>query len=345
MENPDNQADILVTGATGLLGAHLLQQLASRGLRVRAICRNGSSRRITDKVFAAYAKDPAADAARVEWVTGDVTDYFSLEKAFEGIEKVFHVAGAVSFLKKDRRKLEAVNVRGTANVVDAALQTGVKKLVYVSSVSALGRADLDDLITEETPWKNSPLNTHYAVTKHAGEREAWRGAEEGLQVLVVNPGLIIGYGDWETGSGKIVKRIADGQSFYTDGSNGWVDVRDTARAMIELDAAGAYGEKFILVGENIPFDRAFASIARHIGSKAPGIKAGPALIRFAVWSEKLKALFTGKEPLVTRETAMTASLKSRYDNSKLGRRIAFAYTPFEETVEEVSRRYREDLKK
>lgn len=331
---------ILVTGGTGLLGAHLLQQLTARGVAVRAIARQGASRRVVDKVFAAYSKNLEADRARVEWVTADITDYYSLEDVFGGIEKIFHVAGYVSFKKTDKRKLETVNIRGSANVVDAALHQGVRKVIYVSSVAALGRADLEDLITEETPWKNSPQNTHYAVTKQAGEREIWRGSEEGLDVLVVNPGLIVGYGDWDSGTGRIIKRIAEGQAFYTAGCNGWVDVRDTARAMIELDAAGVRNEKFILINENVPFDKAFARIAHHTGSKPPGIKAGPMLIRMAVFTEWLKHKLLGKEPLVTRETALTASLYSRYDNSKLGKHIPFAYTPFEETLEEVAKWYK-----
>ena len=342
MSDSTSSPKFLITGGTGLLGAHLLQQLTARRLSVRAICREGSSRRVVDKVFAAYSKDPAADQARVQWVTADVTDYYSLEEAFEGIDTVFHVAGYVSFKKTDKPRLEAVNIRGTANVVDAALYRGVRKVVYVSSVAALGRADLEDLITEETPWKNSPLNTHYAVTKQAGEREIWRGSEEGLQVLVVNPGLIVGYGDWDSGTGRIIKRIAEGQAFYTDGCNGWVDVRDTARAMIELDRAGVSNEKFILINENIPFNKAFARIAHHTGAKPPGIKAGPLLIRFAVLTEWLKHKLLGKEPLVTRETALTASLYSRYDNTKIGKHIDFNYTPFEETLEEVAKWYKTD---
>lgn len=340
MSDTNISPKILVTGGTGLLGAHLLQQLTARGIAVRAICRESSSRRVVDKVFAAYSKNLAGDQALVEWVKADITDYYSLEAALEGIEKVFHVAGFVSFKKEDRRKLEAVNIRGTANVVDAALYRGVQKVIYVSSVAALGRADLDDLITEETPWKNSPQNTHYAVTKQAGEREVWRGSEEGLNVLVVNPGLIVGYGDWDSGTGRIIKRIAEGQSFYTDGCNGWVDVRDTARAMIELDAADVRNEKFILINENVPFEKAFARIAHHTGAKPPSVKAGPMLIRFAVFTEWLKHKILGKDPLVTRETALTASLYSRYDNSKINKHISFAYTPFEETLEEVAKWYK-----
>lgn len=340
MENKTHK-NILVTGGTGLLGAHLLLQLVQKGYRVKAIRRETSSLKVVEKVFAAYSSQENLSA--IEWLTGDVTDYFSLENAFIGIDTVYHVAGYISFQAKDKKKLELVNIQGSANVVDAALYREVKKVIYVSSVAALGRADLEDTINEETPWKNSPVNTHYAVTKQAGEREIWRGSEEGLEVLVVNPGLILGYGDWDTGTGKIVKRIAEGQSFYTDGCNGWVDVRDAARAMIELDEAGIHGEKFILIAENIPFEKGFAVMAKHLGSKAPSIKAGKALMKMAVWSERLAALLFNKEPLVTPETIMTASLQSYYDNSKIKNRIHFEFTPFEETVKEVSRLYKQDL--
>lgn len=332
--------NILVTGGTGLLGAHVLQQLVHRGYHVTAIRRQSSSLAVVDKVFGEYSTPE--NKAKISWLTGDVTDYFSLENAFENIDTVYHVAGFISFQSKDKKKLEQVNIQGSANVVNAALYRGVKKVIYVSSVAALGRADVEQLINEETQWKNSPVNTHYAVTKQAGEREVWRGSEEGLDVLVVNPGLIVGYGDWNTGTGKIVKRIADGQSFYTDGCNGWVDVRDTARAMIELDESGIKNEKFILIAENVPFERGFAVMAKHLGSKAPHIKAGKALMKMAVWSEKLASMLFSKEPLVTPETIMTASLQSHYDNSKIKKAINFEFTPFEETIEEVSRLYKRD---
>lgn len=337
-----NKKKILVTGATGLLGAHVLQQLVAKKHDVTAICRSTSSKKVIEKVFRTYSSD-TSDIQKIKWVIGDVTDYFSLEDSFDGIDTVYHIAGMISFQGKDKQKLENVNIQGSANVVNAALHRGVKKVIYVSSVAALGRADVEDIINEETPWKNSPVNTHYAVTKHAGEREIWRGSEEGLDVLVVNPGLILGYGDWDSGTGKIVKRIAEGQSFYTDGSNGWVDVRDVARAMIDLDEANVINEKFILVSENVSFEKGFAVMANHLGSKAPSIKAGKLLLGTALWMERVKSFLFSKEPLVTPETLMTASLKSRYDNSKIKNQIGFEFTPFEETVKEVSDLYKKDL--
>lgn len=320
-----------------MLGAHLILQLVKKGYTVKAIRRHSSSLEVVEKVFKVY--HGGEYLPQIEWVQGDVTDYFSLEKASEGIDLIYHVAGFISFHAKDKQKLEHVNIQGTANVVNAALHNNVKKIIYVSSVSALGGVDSNELINETTPWKNSPLNTHYAVTKQAGEREIWRGGEEGLQVLVVNPGLILGYGDWNSGTGQVVKRIAEGQSFYTTGCNGWVDVRDTVRAMVTLDELDIHGEKFILIAENVPFKRGFTVLANHLGSKVPTVKAGKTLMKLAVWSEGIRSWFTGKEPLVTRETIMTASLFCEYDNAKIKKSIGFEFTPFEETVREVSALY------
>jgi len=335
-----DSSSILLTGATGLLGAHLICRLTDSGIRVKALRRPSSSMATIEKVFKAYASEPEQAMGRIEWVLGDVTDYYSLEDALEGIDKIFHTAGYISFAKRERKRLEDINVGGTANLVNAALHRGVRKLIHVSTVESLGRMDLDELITETTPWKNSPLNTHYGVTKHAGEREAWRAAEEGMDVLVVNPGLIIGLGDWNSGTGRIVQRMAQNQSFYTEGSNGWVDVRDVARAMIDLDDAGVHGERFILVSENLDMKTGFEKLALNLGTKAPHRRAGKILLNIAAWTEKFKSFVTGAEPLITTENAVTASLKSRYDNSKLFKFIPFEYTPMDETFREVSMRYR-----
>jgi nucleoside-diphosphate-sugar epimerase len=342
---PDENQTILVTGGTGLLGAHLLRELVSQGYRVKAIRRERSSLKNVEKVFRAYLPNPAESLNQIEWLTGDVTDYYSLENAMQGVDKIFHLAGYISFEKKHHPKLEAINVRGTANVVNAALHMGVSRLVHVSSVTALGHAAEDGFISEKTPWKNTPENTHYAITKQAGEREVWRGAQEGLDVLVVNPALIIGYGDWHSGTGRVVHSIARGQKFYTEGVNGWIDVRDAVKAMLLLESAGIKNERFILSSENIPLKEAFDQMAEMLGSKKPYLKAGNTLLKLAAIVEKIKSKITGVEPLITPETAKTANLKSCYDNSKLFRYIDFSYTPFEETLREVTRLYKADMQR
>jgi nucleoside-diphosphate-sugar epimerase len=332
-----------VTGGTGMLGAHLLQQLTAAGEQVIALKRDSSSLRITEKVFAAYSPDPQKHWQQITWVTGDVTDYFSLEEGMVGADKIFHAAGYISMNKKDRHKLEKINVEGTANIVNAALHLGIKRLVHVSSVTALGQAAADgELISEKTPWKNSPLNTHYAVTKQAGEREVWRGSEEGLDVLVFHPGLIVGHGDWDSGTGRMIKALADGLAFYTGGVNGWVDVRDVARALIYAEGLGLSGERFILSAENKSLKSAFDELCDLFGSRKPYLRAGKGLLNLAATFESVKCFFTGGEPLVTRESALTACLKSAYDNSKLISLTDFRYTPLRDTFREVVERYRAD---
>ncbi len=340
--NP-SEHKIFVTGGTGMLGAHLLRQLAEKGMQVTALKRNSSSLHTAEKVFAAYSADPARLWKQITWVNGDVTDYYSLEDGLEGASKIFHVAGFISMNKKDRRKLENINIGGTANIVNAALHHGIKRLVHVSSITALGHAATEgDLISEKTPWKNSPLNTHYAVTKQAGEREVWRGSEEGMDVLVFHPGLILGHGDWNSGTGRMVKALAEGLAFYTEGVNGWVDVRDVARAMIQVESSGLSGERFILSAANKPMKEAFDELCDLLGSRKPFLRAGKGLLNMAAALDSVKCLFTGGEPLITRDSALTASLKSYYDNSKLLSRTDFRYTPLEETFREVAERYLAD---
>jgi dihydroflavonol-4-reductase len=340
--NP-SENKIFVTGGTGMLGAHLLRQLAEKGMQVTALKRNSSSLHTAEKVFAANSADPVRLWKQITWVNGDVTDYYSLEDGMEGASKIFHVAGFISLNKKDRRKLENINIGGTANVVNAALHRGIKKLVHVSSVTALGQAaEEGELISEKTPFKNSPLNTYYAITKQVGEREVWRGSEEGLEVLVFHPGLIVGYGDWNSGTGHMIKALARGLAFYTEGVNGWVDVRDAARAMIQVEESGIFGERFILVAQNKSLKEAFDEICPLLGARKPFLKAGKGLLRLAAALEAIKCAITGGEPLITKDSALTASLKSYYDNSKLLTRTDFRYTPLEETFREVAERYLAD---
>lgn len=332
---------IVITGATGFLGAHVLQMAVAKYGRVKAVIRSSSDLSFVTRVFERYAAD-ASDIDKVEWVQGDILDYFSLEQAFEGAGTVLHCAATVSFWKKKRAEMYRVNADGTANVVNACLHCGVKNLLYVSSIAALGRADLSEPISEKTPWKNSPENSWYAVSKNAAEREVWRGCEEGLSVLVINPGVILGYADWERSSGRIFKTLAKGTSFYTGGSNGFVDVRDVASALFALYEAGVRNEKFVLVSETLPFKDFFTQMATALHAKVPAKRIGTGWLRLlARLSEGLSAL-TGKEPALTAEIARTSTQNSIYDNRKIQEAIGFAFTPLSETIRRTAQLYLEE---
>ncbi len=316
---------ILVTGGTGLVGTHLLYTLAAAGENVRAIRRATADLSEVKAVFAYYGDVNEALFQRIEWVEGDVTDLFSLEDALEGVEYVYHCAALVSFDPRDRRLMQRINEEGTANVVNACLDAGIKKLCHVSSTAAVGKTIDKSLIDERTLWKNSPENSHYAITKYNAEREVWRGIEEGLNAVIVNPGIIIGPSSRSGGSPAMFRQVAEGLRYYTSGSTGFVDVRDVVRLMTELMKSGISGQRYLLVAQNLPFREVFDSIAVALDRNKPSVSVAPVWSGLAWRIEKLRRFFFGGAPLITRETARSAYQQFAYNNRKAQ---AFAPQPF-----------------
>ncbi|MCU0370166.1 MAG: NAD-dependent epimerase/dehydratase family protein, partial [Bacteroidales bacterium] len=226
---------IFITGATGLVGSHLTFELVRSGQPVRALKRPSSDMGMLEKVFRLYSDNPENLLSTIEWVEGDILDIFSLEEAMEGADTAYHCAALVSFLPKDRKKLIKINTEGTANVVNAALEKKLRKLCHVSSIAALGRPEnLTDVIDEDLVWKTSRNNSVYAVSKYGAEREVWRGTAEGLDAVIVNPSIILGVAGNSQGSSRLFNTVWQGLKVYPPGKNGFVDVRDVARAMILL---------------------------------------------------------------------------------------------------------------
>ena len=324
---------ILVTGGTGLVGSHLLQALVKEGKNVRAIRRASSDMGMSRKVFDLYSPDPEKDFSLIEWVEADIMDIFSLEEAMEGVEDVYHCAAIVSFLPEDRKRLMQINTGGTANVVNAALEKKIRKLCHVSSIAALGRPENQaDLIDEELVWKTSKNNSIYAVSKYGAEREVWRGTAEGLNAVIVNPSIILGFAATSKGSSRIFSTIWEGLKFYPPGINGFVDVRDVVRAMILLMNSDICNERFILSIESIEYKKLFDLISAEMGKPVPRLKVSPIMSGFAWRLEKLRSMVTGIKPLITRETARTATQQYNYSNEKIKKELGFEFTPIEETI-------------
>lgn len=310
---------ILVTGSAGLLGKELITQLLAQGKRVRAL----------------YNKTPLTgfDHDALEQFQCDILDVSGLETAMEGIEEVYHCAAIVTFNPRRKRELFKINVEGTANIVNAALDAGVRKMVHVSSVAALGRIREDGAINETMNWSEETSNSSYGQSKFLAELEVWRGIGEGLDAVIVNPVVILGPGDWNSGSSKIFKSVYDEFPWYTEGVTGFVDVRDVAKAMTDLMASDISAQRFILSAENRTYQNLFGLIAKAFGKKAPHKKVTPLAARIVWRLEALKSRFTGKEPLITKETTATALAKAYFDNSKLKQYLPqFSYTPLEDTV-------------
>ena len=325
----------LVTGATGFLGSHLLYHLLQKGEHIRAIHRAGSSFKLLDRVFGFYNSSKESFAGQVEWVETDLNDIYALQKCFEGIETVYHVAGKVSFLPADRAALQDVNVKGTANMVNMALLFPITKFCYVSSIAALGRADYSNVIDENVVWKSSKRNSNYAVSKYGGEREVWRGIEEGLNAIIVNPGIILGPGEISSGSTRLVQTVDNGLKFYTSGTNGFIDVRDVAEIMMRLMESNISGERFILVAENMDSKTLFEIIAKNLNKPAPAYKAVPWMGNLAWRWYALRSFFTGIKPLVTRETATTATYNYEYSADKIRQILNYNFIPVNQTIAEL----------
>lgn len=294
---------ILVTGATGLVGSHLVQALVQQGKPVRALYRS---------VIPSFS-----GADKVEWVQGDILDVIALEEALNGVEQVYHCAAVVSFNPKKIKSLYQTNVEGTANVVNASITAGVQKLLYVSSVAALGRMHEDSAIDENMQWSPKTNNSEYGRSKYLAEMEVWRGIGEGLEAVIVNPTIILGAGDWNSGSSQIFKSVYDEFPWYTDGITGFVDVVDVVRAMQLLMESNISAQRYILNAVDMPFKEVFQTIAKCFGKRPVHKKVTPFLAGLIWRWESVKYQLTGISPLLTRETAASAQAKVSFKNGKL----------------------------
>lgn len=333
---------ILVTGGTGLLGSHLLYELVSSGKSVRAIRRRPGREEMVRKVFGYYSGDADELLSRIEWFDADLLDFGAMEDALDGVKEVFHAGAVVSFYPKDHPAMLKVNIEGTANLVNLSLAKGVEKFCYVSSVATLGRAENNGLTDEETWWVPSKKNSVYSKSKYGAEREVWRGMEEGLHAVIVNPSVIVGPGYWEENSG-LFRLVHQGLKYYTKGINGYVDARDVARAMRLLMENNCFGERFIVSAANLSYQEFFNLIAKHMDKPAPSVNVPNILTRIAWRIEAVRSAVTGSKPEVTREMAVTTTQVYTYSNDKIRNRLPFEFRDIEDSIRETCRHFLADV--
>lgn len=318
---------VLVTGGTGFLGSILIKRLLASGVAVRA------TKRRTSVIPPELTGLPA-----LTWLDADVNDFFALSDAFDGVSKVYHCAGMISYHPADRQQLMTVNVAGTANVVSLALQHHVR-LLHVSSIAAIGQPKHGGEATEADLWEYTPGQLGYAVAKYEGEMEVWRGIAEGLDAVIVNPSLIIGASARTEGSdssGAIFAMLHNGLNFYTDGSIGLIDVEDTAKAMVLLmDHTAISGQRFVLSNVNMTYRALLAQCSAHMGRPAPKHRARPWMLSVAWRAAGVLAFFTGKRPLITRETARSARQRLQFSNRKIVAATGMVFKPIEQTLKEI----------
>ncbi|MGQ1891774.1 NAD-dependent epimerase/dehydratase family protein [Thermophagus sp. OGC60D27] len=331
---------ILLTGATGLVGSHVLFSLTSKGHKVRAAKRETSDLGQVEAIFKYYAKENAAALlAKVEWVDADLEDYFSIEEMLNGVNYVVHAAAKVSFNPGEAGRMLKVNAGGTANLVNACLDKGVKKLVYVSSISSLGRHPDGKEVDENVEWQPDENRSAYSHSKFRAEMEVWRASKEGLPVIIVNPSVIIGPVDWRRSSGKLFYSVRKGMPFYTYGVTGFVDVRDVAESISLLLESDVVNERFILNGENLSFKEFFSKVAHSLNRRPPFINARPWMADIGWRLNHLLCLIVGKAPAITKDTANAAHNKSYYSAEKFSKRFGFSFRSIDEAIENTIKWY------
>lgn len=321
-----SQETVLVTGASGLIGSHILSLLKPSNARVIAVCRH----------------IPADADKRFEWVACDILDITAVENLFRNADKIYHCAALVSLEPKRRKELLQINVEGTANVVNAALACGAGKLLHVSSVAAIGESNGEDkMISENSAWKDSDASP-YGLSKHLAEMEVWRGFTEGLPSAIINPSAVLGCADWNNGSSEIFKTSYDGIAWYTPGAHGFVDVQDVAKIAVMLMNSDVSGQRFIVSGANISYREVFIKIANAFGKKPPHRKVNKFLCELVWRASYLQGKISGKPSVLNKYSARTAMTTVQFDNSKLLQYFPdFRYTDIDESIRRICEEYKE----
>lgn len=330
---------ILVTGGTGLVGSHLLYSLLQNNDQVIAIHRKNSNKERVKDVFSYYTKNVEAFFSKITWIEADVTDICSLEEAFKNITHVYHVSALVSFHTKDRAAMHEINVQGTSNIVNLCISHGIQKLCYVSSIATLGDGVKGQMVTESSEWNIEDDHSDYAITKFHAEMEVRRGSEEGVNMVIVNPGVILGAGFWDKGSGELFTQVDKGLPFYSTGITGYVAVEDVVKAMIKLMNSDIINQRFVLVSENKSFQEVSNSIADALHKKKPSIKTTKLISEIAWRLLVFFSFFTRKPPLLNRKTAQSIHLQTKYSSQKIKDALSFTFTPIQTCIEETAARY------
>ena len=333
---------ILVTGGTGLVGTHLLMDLIKENKTIRAIYRSEKSLKKAKHIFELYDINWEIASQKIEWIKSDLLNPDVLFDAFDGIEEVYHCAAMVSFNKKDKETLCKVNIEGTANVVNLCLEKGIKKLCHVSSTAAIGKAPHNRIRDEKCVWQNDGTISHYSISKYFSEMEVWRGSEEGLDVVIVNPSIIIGAGDWNQSSSNLFLKIWKGLKYYSTGINAFVDVRDVSRAMTQLMKSTIKNQRFLVVGENLTFQNVFNLIAEALNKSKPKVLVRPWMAKLIWRVEAVKSFLFGTDPLVTKEASNSALSEVYYSNEKIKKELNFKFYSIKDSINHTAKLFLKD---
>ena len=320
---------ILVTGGTGLVGCHLLYSLVNENKKVRALHRKNSKTDSVRKVFSYYSKDYKKLFDKIEWIEGDINDITSLDVAFQNISEIYHCAAFISFSNQDFNAMKKINVEGTANMVNTAIDNKVDKFCYVSTIAAIGERK-NMLIDEECEWKEN--NNPYSKTKHDAELEVWRGISEGLNAVIVNPGVIIGSGYWRRGSGAFITQISRGMNYFPPGKTGFICVKDVVKIMRELMDKNIFSERFLLVAENWTQKDFIYSVCNYLNLKSPIKKASKSIMILGLILDAARSFFLNKRRRLSSAIIKSSHSKNEYSNKKISSVLNYKFKMVEKSI-------------
>jgi len=322
---------ILVTGGTGMVGSHLLFSLISNNKPVKATFRKGSDLSKVKKIFSYYTDDSAELFKKINWIEADITDVPALENAFNQVNTVYHCAALISFNPKEYNTLYKINVEGTANIVNLCIAKNIEKLCYVSSIATIDGYTTNTIVTEETEWNDAHANV-YALTKYDAEMEVWRSTQENLSVVIVNPGVIVGPGFWNTGSGVLFKTAAKGSKYYPPGGTGFIAVNDVVKMMISLMDSNTTNERYIAIAENISYKDILSKITKQLNITAPTKKLAFWQLNILARLDGLRTFFTNTDRKLTKETIFSLKNRQEYSNNKIRTAQNFKFEAIDEIV-------------
>ena len=320
---------ILVTGATGFIGSHMMCHLAEKDIFPVAMYRHESNKKRVWKLFQFKFTDAEERYDKITWRKGDFRDFPSLDAVFEGISHVYHCAGYISLAQRDVKKLLEINEKGSAYLVDLCLSHSIKKLIYISSIAALGNDPSASIIDENTPWDKNTDKTPYAYSKYGGEMEVWRGMEEGLNAVIINPAIVLGKG---SPIEIILQRFKKGLRWYTPGNKAFVNIQDVIMVMDELMHSNIKGERFILVAENWT-GKAVAQNILKAGNYNLSVISIPKGFFYFFWAVEYLIEFLG----IRKRFLTSATIKGQYqqktiNGEKIKSFLNFGYSPISKLI-------------
>lgn len=323
------------------MGSHLLLQLVRSGFAVRATYRQNSNLKRVEKIFAYYEQKSEELFGKIEWILADLNDIPGMETAFQDITHVYHCAALISFDPKDYDILHNTNTLGTANLVNLCLANNIEKLCHVSTIGAIGKSVNGNSATEENEWVEEDINV-YALTKHAAEMEVWRGSQEGLPVIIVNPGVIVGPGFWEEGSGNLFTTASKGYSYFPPGGTGFITIGDLIRIMTGLMDSSLVNQRYITVAENITFETMLGLLTKYLGKPKPTKKLAFWQLHIGRIFDMFFCFFTGRRRRITKNSIKSLKTRGTYDNTKIKKELNFEFEPLEKTIQFCCTRFIEE---